>query len=174
MKKPIKDHLGHTFKNLISLASAYNIEPNRLRKRLDAGWDIERALKTPIKENPYDKPIQAPNGITYPNTKTMCQAYKVPYNRFITRYTKRGWSLQDSLRSDKFSGDFIPGRDHLGKIYPSQSAMARAWGIPPNSFLTRLDAGWSIKKALTTPIRKSKDKKGGAIKLKSEYDSGLD
>lgn len=168
-QKKVKDHLGHEFKSLASMARAYGKEPDRVRKRINADWDVKRALTTPIKENKFSQPITAPNGITYPNAHEMCKDYHVPYNRFIARLTIRKWPLIDALKSDKYSGAFIPGRDHLGKDYPSQSAMARAWGIPPNCYLTRLEAGWSIKKALTTPVRKRK-----ILKLKPEYDHGLD
>ena len=39
--------------------------------------------------------------------------------------------------------------DHLGNEYPSQSAMARAYGLAPYVFRTRLSRGWKLQEALT-------------------------
>ncbi len=46
-----------------------------------------------------------------------------------------------------------PVKDHLGKNYVSMSAMARTYGISEHLLITRLGRGWSLKRALTTPIR---------------------
>ncbi len=42
-------------------------------------------------------------------------------------------------------------RDHEGNLYPSLSAMARRWNTAPNLVWRRLEAGWSVKDALTQP-----------------------
>lgn len=47
----------------------------------------------------------------------------------------------------------ILAKDHWGREYKSLSAMARQWGVPVNTFMTRITVlGWTIEKALTTPI----------------------
>lgn len=43
-------------------------------------------------------------------------------------------------------------KDHKGKMYKTLRAMAEAWGIEYRTFLARLDAGWTIERALTTPL----------------------
>lgn len=170
-QQPIRDHFGHEFKNLGAMARAYGIEHERLRKRLAAGWDVRRALTTPIKESPYTKPVVAPNGVKYPNYRAMCDAYGVPYERFKSRISFRGWGMEQALTNYKYSGASIPARDHTGRDFHSLSEMARAWGVTPNCLLGRLNAGWSIERALTTP---QKDIKKKYEKLKPEYDHDLD
>lgn len=168
--KHIRDHFGHSFKSLGSMAKAYGIEPDRLRKRLYAGWDIRRALTTPIKESRYNCPVIAPNGVKYANYKLMCKAYKVPYDRFRCRLNIRGWDMEQALSPYKFSGASITSStDHLGKKYHSLSEMARAYGLTPTCLSGRLNKGWDIKRALTTPPKIKKYKA-----LRSEYDHGLD
>lgn len=164
------DHLGHRFKSQGSMAKAYGLEPERLRKRLYSGWDLKRALTTPVKESIFCDPIKAPNGVLYVNHREMCKSYGVPFERYVARVTIRKWSLEDALCPEKKSGSEIPARDHLGKDYPSLSAMARAWNLSPNCLFIRLEAGWTIERALTTPGKK----KNKTIKLKSEYDAGLE
>lgn len=41
-----------------------------------------------------------------------------------------------------------------GVRYPSRSACARAYNIPPNIFQSRLRYGWDLEKALTTPVQR--------------------
>lgn len=43
--KPIyKDHLGNTFPSLSAMAKYHNLDPNKVRRRIDAGYPIEVAL----------------------------------------------------------------------------------------------------------------------------------
>lgn len=48
--------------------------------------------------------------------------------------------------------EIISAKDHQGRIFRSIASMARAWGKPPNVVNMRLERGWSIDKALLTPI----------------------
>lgn len=168
--KPVCDHLGHKFKSLENMARAYCIEKERLRKRLAAGWDIKRALTTPVKVSRFNKPVIAPNGKRYMNCREMCKAYHIEYRLFITRVTVRHWTMEDALNNYKFSGASIPAKDHKGNIYHSLSEMARAYNLKPTLLFSRLNAGWSIEKALTTKTGKHETHK----KFRPEYDAGLD
>lgn len=44
-------------------------------------------------------------------------------------------------------------RDHRGVLHRSIRDMAKAWGINYSTLNTRLDSGWSVKDALTVPVR---------------------
>lgn len=166
-RQPVKDHLGHTFKSVSSMALAYGQEPDIVSRRLSAGWPVRRALLEPIKhESRFAHPVTAPDGKTYKDHKTMCEAYGVPFDRYVARVTLRGWDLDEALRPEKFSGIFINARDHLGKTYPSLAAMARAWHLPVSCLYSRLNAGWDLEKILTTPPKYER--------LRPEYDAGLD
>ena len=45
----------------------------------------------------------------------------------------------------------ILSKDHLGQLFPSLAAMARHWGLSPCIVWERIDAGWDMEEALTTP-----------------------
>ena len=45
--------------------------------------------------------------------------------------------------------DMKPCRDHLGRVFPSLSAMAAAWGLSPAALRQRLFRKWPLEKALT-------------------------
>lgn len=45
----------------------------------------------------------------------------------------------------------IFSKDHLGQTFQSHSAMCRHWNIDSKLVFRRLEDGWSIKDALTTP-----------------------
>lgn len=57
----------------------------------------------------------------------------------------------------------MPCKDHLGNSYPSRRAMARAWEISEGTLSARLKAGWSLKKALTAPLRALNNRKARII-----------
>ena len=63
-------------------------------------------------------------------------------------------------------------KDHTGKEYRSLLAMSKAWGINYSTLNTRLDAGWSLEKALTAPVKNQRikciDPKGREFKSMRE------
>ena len=66
----------------------------------------------------------------------------------------------------------ILAKDHLGQEYKSLSAMARHWKVPVNAFMTRIAVlGWTIEKALTTPIGDNAQHKKPVTYKGVKYDS---
>lgn len=47
--------------------------------------------------------------------------------------------------------NYIECVDHLGRIFPSEKEMCRYWQIGYETYRGRLERGWTIEKALTTP-----------------------
>ena len=47
----------------------------------------------------------------------------------------------------------IPCEDHLGNKYPSQSKRAEKYGLYESVVRRRLQNGWSLKDALTIPLK---------------------
>lgn len=97
------------------------------------------------------RPIIAPDGRVFPSISAMARAHGLTPATLQCRLM-RGWPL--ALALDTAPGDSrrgTPARDHLGRDYLSIRAMARAWGIEVGSLYDRLDRGWCLEQALTTP-----------------------
>ena len=149
-----RDHLGNIYPCLKRMAEAWNIPANIVRGRLNHGWDIKKALTTEVKQYTPSKPSTDYLGNEYPSISAMCKAYHIPYNAYRKRIDQR-WSLKKALTTPL--GDIEKGFystfsvDHLGNTYHSIKDMCKAWGVNNMTFTTRLNKGWSIEKALTTP-----------------------
>ena len=95
--------------------------------------------------------------------KELAREQKVPYDVFRKQLHK-GANIDCAIEyarihSGASAGNSIPARDHLENDYPSMTAMARAYNLVPVTLAARLNRGWSIKKALTTPTKQQVDKK---------------
>ena len=96
--------------------------------------------------------------------KGLAREQKVPYNAFLKQLHK-GTDIDYAIEyvrihSGASAGNSVPARDHLGHNYPSMSAMARAYNIAPDTLTSRLNKGWPVAKALTTPTKQRVDKQG--------------
>lgn len=63
--------------------------------------------------------------------------------------------------------------DHLGNVYKTKTEMCHAWGISLSTYMSRISLGYSVKEALTTPIKPIKhtlykDHLGTTYKTKTE------
>ena len=89
--------------------------------------------------------------------KGLAREQKVPYD-VLRKQLHKGTNIDCAIEyarihSGASAGNSIPARDHLGNNYPSMSSMARAYNIVPVTLTSRLNKGWSITKALTTPTK---------------------
>ena len=53
--------------------------------------------------------------------------------------------------------------DHLGNHFKSVSAMTKHWDISRTTYLSRINMGWSVEKALTFTIREESKPKGCVV-----------
>ena len=96
-------------------------------------------------------------GKTYESFADMCRHYKISVTTVRYRLLC-GWSLKDSLT--KPTGDVdIEAKsvtDHLGNKYSSVASMCKHYNIGYDALKCRVKAGWTLEKALTTPVRPKK------------------
>lgn len=90
------------------------------------------------------------NGKRYSSIKALAKEVNIPYQRLLYRLNNCR-SVDEAIQFK--SRLTILSRDHLGNDYPSLSAMAKAYHLSPRVLITRLNYGWSVKKALTTPTK---------------------
>lgn len=148
--KPVQDHLGNWHQNQTAMAKAYGITSNLLSNRLYEGWSLEDALTTPV-ENTI---VKDHLGNIYQSESAMAKAYGLAQSVLNYRLKKLHWSLGKALTEPKKQDKKV--QDHLGNEYKNRSAMARAYGITSTLLSSRLYRGWSLEKALTTPVNKNR------------------
>lgn len=95
-------------------------------------------------------------GRVFPSVSEMALAWGLTPSALLGRI-RRGWPLARALsvpmgtRPGHGPQRGIPARDHLGRDFPSMSAMAMAWGIKNCTLQCRLARGWGLEAALTVP-----------------------
>jgi hypothetical protein len=146
----ISDHLGNKYRSMCALAKAYNINRSVLSIRLNEGWDMERALTTPVQQNSDESVDHLGN--KYESFAKMAKAYNLNPTTLDSRL-RNNWTLEKALTTPLKNTSAI-AYDHLGNSYESFTDMARHYNMDPTTLTYRLKVGKSMQDALTTPVRK--------------------
>ena len=93
-------------------------------------------------------------GNTYPSFSSMAKAYNLTSACLSRRLNIYKWTLEKSLTVPAKPNGGTTCYDHKGIRYRSLTLMCKAYGIQRKTFSYRIQNGWSIEKALTTPPRK--------------------
>lgn len=156
---PARDHTGRNFLSISAMARAWGVKVDTLNRRLDAGWSVEQALTLPAdarRSESHGLSVVDPTGRTFPNYKAMARAWGVKYGTLLYRLGA-GHTLADALRPRvprHRRGQLVcAGVDHTGRRYTSITEMCRAWGVGYSAYQNRIARGWSVGRALTTPIQ---------------------
>lgn len=145
------DHLGRHYRNEPEMCKAWGVKYVTYRRRLYKGWGLEKAL-TYVKRH---RPTVDHTGRKFPTFRAMCATWGQPEKRVARRLVK-GWSLEKALTAPPAASGRPPESctDHTGHEFPSLGAMCAAWGIAQGLFSHRIRGmGWSLERALTTPVR---------------------
>lgn len=102
-------------------------------------------------------------GQKYPSVNAMIRMYDIAPHTYYARKAK-GYSLEECLlgrqrQTKSYKTRIQPVLDHLGNEYESKKAMCEHYGISPATFCKRLERGYTLEEALTTPFRRSLDRK---------------
>lgn len=101
-------------------------------------------------------------GREYPALRQMAHAWHI--SPALLRYRlEKGWSIEKSLTTPPDDRSPRICRDHLGKEYPSLTAMARAYGLTLETLRSRMRKGWSLKEQLTIPAGEGWHRIDGAV-----------
>lgn len=148
-----KDHLGNTYASKTAMCEAYNISHTVFFARVRLGWSLEQALTTPVNNQPTNsKSIKDHTGKEFKSVSAMCKHWGIKQNTYNARI-KQGWSVEKTLTTATKSIKIVKKQsiDHLGNKYPSMTAMCNAYNITHYTFASRLNLGWTLEQALTTP-----------------------
>ena len=149
------DHRGIYYNSVEDMCKAYGITLEKFKKRMKSGWSLEEALtlKNVVKDH---------KGNEFRSKKEMCETYGIQVKTFDRRM-QYGCKLGMALKLSKGCTD-ADAIDHLGNKYSSIHEMALHYGINKDIYVERIRHNWSVKKALTTPIRKkAKNSDSGEI-----------
>ena len=148
------DHLGNNFKSVSAMTKHWGISRTTYLSRINMGWSVEKALTFTIREESKHKGSVVDHlGNEFKSLSQMLKHWGISPATYYNRTHKEGLSMEEALTkpiAKKFS--FQEVTDHLGNKYRSLSLMARTYGIKPITLSDRLERGWSIREALTTPV----------------------
>ena len=83
--------------------------------------------------------------------KALCKDFNVSYSLVYNRMRKYNMSLEEAISTPKH---YRPVEDHLGNKYTNMTEMAYKYDILPSVLSSRLNDGWTVEKALTTPVNR--------------------
>ena len=153
------DSDGNRFKTKIELANFHSMSDNRYYELIKSGLSLEDDKNHKFGVGSCNV-VTDPFGKTHRTLQKMLEFYDIPKSSYFG-YIVTGRTLNDLLL-DKMNSrvqKFKRGRssctvvDHLGKVYESVSDMCRHYKINIGALKGRLLAGWSLEKALTSPVK---------------------
>ena len=107
---------------------------------------------------PRCKPCRDHLDQKFDSVKSMCAHHGVNQNTYKNRIN-RGMTLEQALDPALHKASHaISCEDPNGVSYPSEQAMAEAWGISCSTYRARMQAGWDKASALSRPANGSKKK----------------
>lgn len=154
------DHLGNTFPSESAMCKHYGIATSTFQNRRDnLHMSLEDALtKKPENHTNSRQKCKDHLGNEFPSKDAMCKHWGIPKQVYFGRI-KLGWKLEDILTKPlDYKGGAKPVSDHTGQIFETIGLMCEHWNMPRTTYNARIKKGWSIEKALTTPVKPMKIK----------------
>ena len=151
----VKDHTGQEFNTIREMAMHYGMAERTFNTRIKK-MTLEEALTTPVRKT--NKGVCKDHlGNEFPSKKAMCEAYGIDRSLFFGRVSI-GWSLKDALTTPlvELPPNTKTVTDHTGQTFISVSEMCKHWNMTRVTYNARRKMGWSMEKALTTPLKKIK------------------
>lgn len=157
---------GKTYRTKKAAMYAAGVDYSRCRSWLQkkglTGLPLDEAVeryRTDVINAPQKTPPERTKlvyrGKEYRNRRALCAAEHVSYFCLLAGL-KRGLSLDDAVaRCRSLLRRHIESRtDHRGTVFESVGDMCRAWHISRVAYKSRIQNGWTLERALTTPTWK--------------------
>lgn len=81
----------------------------------------------------------------------MCEHWGIDYHVFYNRTHYQGMTMEQALTAPR---NPYQVKDPKGRVFESARQMCQAWRIDYGCYLRRMEIGWDMEKALTTPSKK--------------------
>lgn len=101
-----EDHTGEKYESTSAMCKFYGLEIGTYQRRLQRGWDIERALTEPIEKQEFTDPF----GNCYDELKSMLEHYHVNFTTYYQRINT-GHTLEEALGIIPLIGPNTIGKD---------------------------------------------------------------
>lgn len=144
-----KDKVYYSFKEL---SEGVNIPENTLRKRLKNGLSVEEAVEAPRNQIVKNREVITYKGKTYRKWSEFFEEnplFKLA-RASIQNRRNRGMSIEEAL--DDYAEKYFV-TDHKGNVFRNKKERSLKYGLTPSTVHNRLKMGWSLEKALTTPVK---------------------
>jgi hypothetical protein len=151
--KAAVDHTGKIFSSKAAMCRQYGVSVSTFKSRMSLGWSLKKALTTKTTQSNFSIDHL---GNKFPTISAMCAYYHISPLILASRL-RTGWTLEKALTTEvAHPHKREEAVDHLGQVYKSISAMARAYGMGHDTFIARVAAGMSLEEALTTPVNNTR------------------
>ena len=148
---PVRDHCGNIFFSVIEMCDYYNVSPTSFYKKRKAGKSLEECLSD-TRKTKVNYMVKDHLGNKFMSIKEMAEHYGIEYGTLAYRLRK-GYSMEEALtKESKYFQTQKKCCDHNGVEYDSVLDMLKAYGIKKHNFYQRLKRGWTLERALTTPV----------------------
>lgn len=163
------EYKGVIYPSIAELARAHDMEEELLYGRLNAGWDIETAMDTPIVKTNIDVVY---NGKKYDSINSLATEVEIPYNILYSHYYKTK-NIETAIEKSYKSMDKEP-LIVWGKEYSSYQQIAKIYGVESYKLIKNINHGYEIEDAIMYLLETDKisfaDKKyNSMIELAAEY-----
>lgn len=144
-----EDHESNEFRSASAMARHWGLTYSAFSGRMENGMDLKTALETPMRGN---KTWEDHLGKPHASARAMAEAWGITQSALYCRL-KAGKSMEEALTSERQEKSTGPCLDHTGRPFKNAAEMARHWGLEPYIVSHRIHRnGWSLEKALTTPV----------------------
>lgn len=159
MNRKICDHLGKEYPSVTAMVKEYGFEHVSLfYHRIAKGWSLEKALTLPIVRTKFELRYK---DLYFSSYADLTRKTGVTRRTYLYRKSL-GMNLDDIIELSKHGKHAgLLSRDHLGTTYPSLKDMAKAWGMRADTVSKRLNAGATIKQALTLKVWNDRSDRNG-------------
>ena len=148
---------GKTFKSMIEACRYYNMPYNTIINRMRDDWTLEEAFELVERESKLYKGEEITlEGKTFKSIIEACKYYNLQIERVRSRLNKLGWTPEEAFELVDRDDNNIP-ITVLDIEFESISAACRYYNITSTLVYNRLDSGWSVEEAFTTPVLTEKD-----------------
>ena len=146
---------GTEFRSMLEACRVYKIDKRTVDLRLNRlGWSIDEAFEVIERSKSQIKL----NDLVFETRRDACRHFKLN-EKMVDSRLRNGWSLEEAFglkdrqaKPKKFRAISATDRTQSitfkGKLYPSKSKLASAYGIKPATLLYRLRNGWTIGQAV--------------------------